>query len=422
MTIQPVRGTKDLFPEDYYFFNKIVQTALSVARCYGYLNMQTPIIEHSEVFQRSLGETSDVVSKEMYSFNTMGGENITLRPEFTAGIMRAVTSGGHIHAMPQRLFCYGPLFRYDRPQAGRQRQFHQINFENIGESSPESDAELIKIAHDILADLGLSDYIKLQLNSLGCTESRELFHVKLKEYLMKYESELSNDSQKRLHKNPMRILDSKNENDQKILGGAPEISDCYTDESRKRFDEVREMLEVLGIKYEIDTKLVRGLDYYCHTAFEFTTDKLGAQATVIGGGRYDGLARIMSKYDLPAIGFAGGIERLAILYSIVNSEDKATLDKINPHIAVIPVEDSAIKESYKIAAILRRGILPSIIYSNGKMGKKIEKAVNNGAMIAIFIGENEINTGLYKLKNLKSGMQEEVRYDTILERCKHLIS
>ncbi len=422
MMIQPVRGTKDLFPEDYYFFNKIVKMAQSVARCYGYLSIQTPIIEHTEVFQRSLGETSDVVSKEMYSFNTMGGESITLRPEFTAGIMRAVISGGHTQTMPQRLFCAGPLFRYDRPQAGRQRQFHQINFENIGEATPEADAEMIKIASDILEGLGLREYTKLQLNSLGCNESRALYHMKLKEYLMKYESELSGDSQKRLHKNPMRILDSKNENDQKILENAPVISDYYTAESKNRFDQLLEMLEIFGIKYVIDKKLVRGLDYYCHTAFEFTTDKLGAQATVIGGGRYDGLAKIISKYDLPAIGFAGGIERLAILYAHINPQDKATPDKINKHIAVIPAEDLAVKESYKIASHLRSNNLPSIIYNNGKMGKKIEKAVNSGAIAAIFIGESEIKTGLYKLKNLESGMQEEIGYNDLIQSCKLLIS
>ena len=420
--IQPVRGTKDLFPEDYYFFDKIIKITQTIAKRYGYLNVQTPIIEHTEVFQRSLGETSDVVSKEMYSFNSMGGESITLRPEFTASIVRAVISGGYVQSIPLKLFTYGPLFRYDRPQAGRQRQFHQINFEHIGENSPEADAEIIKLASDILENLNIRAHTRLHVNSLGCVESRELYHIKLREYLAKYENELSNDSQKRLHKNPMRILDSKNENDQKILENAPIISEFYTYESKARFEKTLDMLTKLGVDYFIDTKLVRGLDYYCHTAFEFTTEKLGSQATVIGGGRYDGLAKIMSKYDFPAIGFAGGIERLVLLYSLINSEDRPLLSNINKHIAIVPVEEDQIKESYILAAILRNHDISCVVYQNGKMGKKIEKASSAGAKAAIFIGENEIKTSIYKLKNLDSGIQEDIASNEMLQKCKSIMS
>ncbi len=405
--MRAVRGTKDLTPSDYAIFEKIVNASRKISLRYGFENFATPIFEYTEVFDRTLGETSDVVNKEMYTFIDRGGDSVTLRPEFTAGIMRSVTCG-LTHKLPMRLFSYGPIFRHDRPQAGRQRQFHQINCEILGEDSSESDAEIIKLGADILQDLDLLKDSKLLVNSLGCTISRANFHIALKEYLLKYEDELSNDSKSRLHKNPMRILDSKNENDQKILESAPSIANSYTIESKKRFDDVLNMLSLFGVKFEINLNLVRGLDYYCHTAFEFTTDKLGAQSTIIGGGRYDGLAKIMSKHDFPAVGFAGGIERMMLMIA----EEKY----LNRTIAILSVGDDSISESYLLASKLRDHGLPVIVHQKGKIGKRIEKSVSSGAIVAIFIGENEIKTQRYKIKNLELGIEDELSFDEILSK------
>jgi len=410
--MRPVRGAKDLLPNEYYFFEKIVETARSEAKLYGYQDFATPIFEYTDVFNRTLGETSDVVNKEMYTFIDRGGDSITLRPEFTAGIMRAIISGGLSHSLPMRLFSSGPVFRHDRPQAGRQRQFHQINCEIIGESSHQIDAELVKLASDILENLGIRKDTVLHINSLGCTESRALFHVKLKEFLLKFENDLSPDSKQRLHKNPMRILDSKDQNDQKILQDAPSIADSYTKESKERFEQTLSLLEDFKVAYEVDSKLVRGLDYYCHTAFEFVTDKLGSQSTVIGGGRYDGLAKIMSndKYDFPAIGFAGGIERLMMMYNLTSEEPKPS-----KNIAIIPIGEESINEAYIIASKIRSCNIASIVYASGKIGKRIERASSGGSIFAIFVGENEIKTQLYKLKNLESGEENELSLPEIIK-------
>jgi len=397
--MRAVRGTKDLLPSDFAIFKKIVNVVQKISERYGFENFATPIFEYTKIFDRTLGETSDVVNKEMYTFVDRSGESVTLRPEFTAGIMRSVT-GGLIHKLPMRLFSYGPIFRHDRPQTGRQRQFHQINCEVLGEDSPESDAEIIKLGCDILLELDLLKYSKLFVNSLGCVVSRENFHIALKKYLLKYENELSYDSKLRLHKNPMRILDSKDIGDQKILESAPSIVDSYTDASKRRFDNVLNMLSLFGVKFEINVNLVRGLDYYCHTAFEFTTDRLGAQSTIIGGGRYDGLAKIMSKHDFPAIGFAGGIERMMLMLP----EEIY----VNKTIAILSVNDEFVHDAYLLASELRNYGLRIIVYTRGKIGRRIEKAVSSGSIIAIFVGENEVKSRRYKVKNLESGVEDEL--------------
>jgi histidyl-tRNA synthetase len=411
MTNRPVRGTKDLLPSDYALFEKIVKSASKIASRYCFENFATPIMEYTEVFNRTLGDTSDVVNKEMYSFIDRGGDSLTLRPEFTAGIMRAVISEGLTHNFPLRLFSYGPVFRHDRPQAGRQRQFHQINFEIIGDSSIHSDAESIKIGYDIMLDLGIHEDISINVNSLGCSESRENYHVKLKEYLLKYEFSLSEDSQKRLHKNPMRILDSKDQNDQKILEEAPIISDFFTKDTEKRFESTLQLLEDLSVPFIINPKLVRGLDYYSHTAFEYVTTKIGAQSAVGGGGRYDGLANIMSaKHNIPAIGLACGIERFMILLAEKHQYH-------NKHTAIFPIGDDILNSALIFTDKLRSNDVRVIIYNSGKLGKRIDKATSSGANIGIFVGDDEIKSGMYKVKDLEKGSEFILSLDEIINFC-----
>ena len=338
--LQPIRGMKDLLPDDYQAQSSIIKTAEDVATIFGYRTMSTPITEYTSVFARTLGDTSEVVSKEMYSFLDRSDESITLRPEFTAGIMRAFISNGLHHQVPLRFFSYGPVFRYDRPQAGRQRQFHQINFEYLGADGPYTDAEMLKMAQTLLTDLGIMDNITLELNSIGCTESRAKYTEALTAYFSKYKNDLSPESQLRLEKNPLRILDSKSEQDKKLIPDSPVITGYYTDESKEYFDKVLEYLDILDVKYTLNPRLVRGLDYYSHTAFEFTTDKLGAQSTVLAGGRYDGLSKIMGGPELPAIGFAAGIERIALM-----REYQA---KFARPIVIVPIGDENIPHNSKI--------------------------------------------------------------------------
>ena len=291
----------------------MIETGRAVAARYGYAEVATPIFEFTEVFARTLGETSDVVTKEMYSFTDRGGEALTLRPEYTAGVARAFISGALGQNLPVKLFCSGPMFRYERPQKGRLRQFHQIDVEVIGAPEPLADVEVIALGAQILRALGLAEHVRLELNTLGDPESRQAYRDRLVGYLSAYRDRLSPDSQARLERNPLRILDSKDEGDREILKGAPTLDASLNEASKAFFAGVRAGLDALGIAYAINPMLVRGLDYYTHTAFEFTTDRLGAQGAVLAGGRYDGLVAAMGGPDTPGIGWAAGVERLAML-------------------------------------------------------------------------------------------------------------
>lgn len=392
--LQPLRGTKDLLPQEFAVHEHIIKTGKEIGMLYGYKPMSTPIIEYTSVFNRTLGETSDVISKEIYSFTDKSNDSIALRPEFTAGIMRAYLSNGLTHSLPLKFFSSGPLFRYNKPQFARQRQLHQINYEYIGALGAHTDAETIKLACDVLSSLGILDDTILELNSLGCNESRALYQSKLTEYFNDHKDHLSEDSMQRLSKNPMRILDSKDENDKKITAKAPLISEYYTDYSKEYFESVREFLDMLEVKYTLNTRLVRGLDYYCHTAFEFTTSKLGAQSSVIGGGRYDGLAEIMGGPATPAIGFAAGIERLALMI-----EHKATEPRA---VYVLPIGEKNTSTGFYVASKLRESKIPAVLDIKGKIDKRLTKALNDQARYAVFIGDTERETGNFKIKDLDS--------------------
>jgi len=394
-SLQPVRGTHDLLPDQFRRHRFVADVAAEVAGRYGYSEMTPPIFEFTEVFARTLGETSDVVTKEMYTFSDRGGDSITLRPEFTAGIARAFMSNGLQHEAPLKYFCQGPLFRYERPQKGRMRQFHQI------------DIEVIAVGAHILDALGVGGDVILNLNTLGDTESRHAYRDKLVEYLSRYRADLSEDSQDRLERNPLRIFDSKDETDQKIVADAPVLADHLNDESRRFFGEVLEGLELIGIKSEINPRLVRGLDYYCHTAFEFITGTLGSQGTVIGGGRYDGLMEFMGGKPTPAVGWAGGIERLAMM---VGEQDTATKP-----IVVVPVGGENEGPARQLAERLRRAGLAVDMGFSGNVKKRLNRANKAGAPAAILLGEDEITKDVATVRDMVTGEQSEVPLTSLEE-------
>ena len=404
--LQPARGTSDLLPGDKARHNKVVATAQTIsARC-GFQDMATPIFEFTDVFRRPLGDTSDVVSKETYSFEDRGGTELTLRPENTASVMRAVISNGLTQTLPQKYFYAGPMFRYERPQKGRMRQFHQIGVELIGPASPLADAEVITCGADILDELGVLSKCTLHLNSLGDSESRQAYRAALISYLTQYQDALSEDSKRRLSQNPLRILDSKDETDREIIADAPVLSDYLNEASRAHYDVLTNALTKAGITFVADPRLVRGLDYYCHTAFEFITDALGAQGTVLGGGRYDGLAEMLGGPALPAVGFAAGIERLSLLIDEPAAE--------SADLMVISLDKELDADAFALASQLRRAGHRVDLPFSGNLGKKLKRADKLGAPRAILLGTDEWHNNQLQVKSLATGDTTLVARDDLL--------
>ncbi len=397
---QPVRGTHDLLFDDMLRHRHVEERAFAVAKRYGYGEIATPIFEFTEVFTRTLGVTSDVVTKEMYTFETKGGESITLRPEGTAGVARAFISGGLAQQTPLKFFYRGPMFRHERPQKGRQRQFHQIGIELLGVAGPQADVESIAIGHHILTELDLTGAITLEINSLGDPESRAAYRDVLVNFLSARKEKLSAESLDRLERNPMRILDSKDPGDREAVAEAPRLSEYLNETSRGFFDKVKDGLAAHGIAYKVSPALVRGLDYYCHTAFEFTTDALGAQGTVMAGGRYDGLIGQMGGPATPGIGWAAGIERLSMLL-------KAAPEAPRP-IALIPVSEAEEANVFALAAKLRKaGFIVDVGYS-GNMKKRMNRADKIKAVAAIIIGGDEARDSTATLRDFVSGAQKTI--------------
>ena len=414
-TLNPVRGTQDILPDEHRLFRRVEETAHAVAARYGYGEIATPIFEFSEVFSRTLGDASDIVTKEMYTFEDKGGEKITLRPEGTAGVVRAVISNGLRQNLPLKFFYRGPMFRYERPQKGRRRQFHQIGVELLGVAEPLADIEVVALGHHILDELGLAAKVVLEINSLGDSDSRARYREQLVAYLSRFEDELSADSRERLRRNPLRILDSKDERDHKIIADAPLLGDSLNDGSRRFFDAVLAGLGDLGIATQLNPRLVRGLDYYCHTAFEFTTSALGAQGTVLAGGRYDGLFGQMGAPDTPGIGWAAGIERLSMLIDAGNEEARP--------IAVVPIGASAEPHVLKLTQRLRRaGFAVDLGYS-GNLGRRMKRADKVNASAAIIVGDDELARRAATVRDMDSGQQTEVSWDSLeqhLERYRRV--
>ena len=404
-SLNPVRGTQDILPEEGRLYRRVEETAFEVAERYGFGEITTPIFEFTEVFSRTLGDTSDIVTKEMYTFEDKGGDQITLRPEGTAGVARAFISNGLQQNLPLKLFYRGPMFRYERPQKGRRRQFRQVGIEILGVATPQADIETISIAQTFLEELGLKDYIKLELNSLGDTDSRSAYCDELVKYLSDHQDKLSKDSLERLDRNPMRILDSKDEGDQAVVVDAPRLQDNLNEASQSFFEDLCEGLTKLGIVFEHNTNLVRGLDYYCHTAFEFKTSDLGAQGTVLAGGRYDGLVGQMGGPETPGIGWAAGVERLSLLL-----DDGAEAKR---PIAVIPVGGKAESEAMVVTEMLRKkGYRVDLGYS-GNLKKRMKRANRLNAVAAVLLGEDELTRNVGTLRNMDSGEQKEVSLETL---------
>ena len=406
--LQPARGTHDIIGEEQRRFHLVADVARRVAATYGFDEWQTPIFEDTRVFARTLGETSDVVMKEMYTFDDRGGDSITLRPEGTAGVCRALVSNGLTQSLPQKVFYAGPMFRYERPQKGRYRQFHQIGTELIGPAEPLADAEVIACGWSILQALNVADDTVLELNTLGDSESRDAYRSALVTYFTERQADLSEDSRNRLERNPMRILDSKDEADRRIVAEAPIIDAYLTDAARGFYDKIQEYLVHFRVPFRKNPRIVRGLDYYGHTAFEFVTAKLGAQGTVMAGGRYDGLVAEMGGPTTPAVGWAAGIERLAMLMEAAPPAPAP--------VAVIPIGDAAEVVAIDILQALRSNGIRAEMSYRGNVKRRMERANRTGARAAVIIGDNDIANGVAQVKDLASGNQEAVPWSHIPSR------
>jgi histidyl-tRNA synthetase len=374
-TPQPIRGMQSLLGEEADRMHAVVEAFDRVRRLYGFKRVEVPVLEPTAVFARTMGETTDVVSKEMYSFDDRGGDSVTLRPEFTAGICRAYLSEGWQQFAPLRVATHGPAFRYERPQKGRYRQFHQLDAEIIGAAEPQADVELLAFGAQLLSELGIGG-VTLKLNTLGDGESREAWREKLIEHFSARRGELSEDSQERLDKNPLRILDSKDPRDRPFVDSAPPMK--LTAEADDFFAKVREGLEAAGVGYELDPHLVRGIDYYRHTAFEFVTDQLGAQGTVIAGGRYDGLIEQLGGPHTPAVGWAAGIERLAMM---IGSPTAGDID-----VAIVVEDDAAMASAWASASRLRSHGLSVELVATGSPRKRYDRAVKKAAREIMVLG------------------------------------
>ncbi|MBV1822840.1 histidine--tRNA ligase [Komagataeibacter oboediens] len=404
-SLQPVRGTHDLIGEDRRRFNHVVETARRIVSLYGFDEWATPVFEDTRVFSRSLGDTSDVVSKEMYTFEDRGGESLTLRPEGTAAICRALVTNGLTQSLPQKVFYAGPMFRYERPQKGRYRQFHQIGAELLGAAEPLADAEVIAMGRDVLQGLGIAHDVVLELNTLGDMASRNAWRTALIAYFSDHRADLSPDSQTRLDRNPLRILDSKAAQDRALLADAPMIADFLTPDALAFWDDLRRTLDVMGVRFRENPRIVRGLDYYGHTAFEFVTERLGAQGTVLAGGRYDGLVAEMGGPKTPAIGWAGGIERLSMLLEDIPADPRP--------VAIIPMGADAQAAAITVLQAVRGAGVRAETSYRGNMKRRMERANRMNATHAIVIGSEEIARGVVQVKDLDSGQQTEVPMDGV---------
>ncbi len=404
--LQPVRGTHDLLPEEARRHQYVIATFRDLAERYGYGQIETPIFEFTEVFDRSLGETTDVVTKEMYTFQDRGGDSLSLRPEPTAGIARAFISGGLAQHLPLKFFAYGPMFRHERPQKGRLRQFHQLDIEVLGVPEPQADIEVIALGAHLLEILGVRQKVTLELNTLGDTESRTAYRDVLVDYFSGHEAGLSEDSRMRLKRNPLRILDSKDEGDRKIIVNAPQMGDYLNQVSKDFFQKVKDGLDALGQTYTVNDRLVRGFDYYTHTAFEFTTTLLGAQSAVIGGGRYDHLIEYMGGPSTAGIGWGCGIERLVMLL-----DEPPALER---PVAIIPVGADGETEALVLTQQLRRAGIKSDLGFRGNVGKRMKQANKVNARIAVLVGGDELARGAVAVRDLDTGEQVEVARDRIV--------
>lgn len=404
-----IKGTEDVLPKDSYRWQFVEDVMRKESAAYGFKEIRTPVFEHTELFARGVGQTTDVVQKEMYTFDTKGGESVTLRPEGTAGAARAVLEHGLVNdSLPIKASYFVSCYRYEKPQAGRLREFHQFGLECYGTQSPVADAELICAAQSIFDRLGIKQ-LRLEINSIGCPTCRAEYHKALKEYFYGYKDELCETCNSRLEKNPMRILDCKSPVCSKIAGGAPKITDYLCDECKEHFASVQKYLDAAGVEYTVNPTIVRGLDYYTKTVFEFVTDFIGAQGTVCGGGRYDGLIEELGGKHLPSLGFAMGIERLLMLM------DKQGIEIPKPstcdlYVAVMG-ESASLKSFEIIKAVRSCGLIAETDIVGRGLRAQMKYADKIGAKFSMVLGDNEIEQGKAVIKNMSSGEQTEIVLD-----------
>lgn len=419
-SIQAIRGMNDLLPDDTSVWQQVEQVLRQTVASYGYSEMRMPIVEQSNLFCRAIGEVTDVVEKEMYTFIDRAGDSLSLRPEGTAGCVRAVLEHALIYNQEQRLWYMGPMFRHERPQKGRYRQFHQLGIEVFGLNGPDIDAEIIGLTHDLWCKLGIEKDVSLELNTLGNSEERQAYKNSLVTYLEAHFDDLDEDSRRRTHTNPLRVLDSKDEKVQEILKGAPVLYDFLGAESKAHFDKLQDLLTAQNISFKLNPRLVRGLDYYNLTVFEWTTTALGAQGTVCGGGRYDGLVEQLGGRPTKAVGFGLGLERLMLLLT--------TLGKIKPasvvDVYVCGMGDNIEAVQLKLCAQLRQA-LPQLGIMNhcggGNFKRLLKRADKVGAKVAVILGEEELQNGTLAIKDLRTTEQKIVPQDQAVAMISQIV-
>ncbi len=402
--IQAIRGMSDLLPSDSALWQYVEATIRNVLLDYGYQEIRVPIVERTELFKRSIGEVTDIVEKEMYSFDDRNGMSITLRPEATAGIVRACMEHGLLRNQRQKFWSTGPMFRYEKPQKGRYRQFHQFDVEALGFTGPDIDAELIIMLARIWRVLRI-EHVSLQINTLGTTESRVQYRADLMDYFRSHFDQLDEDSRRRLERNPLRILDSKNPDMQGLIAAAPRLTQYLDAESEAHFNGLRELLDDAGVPYVVNPRLVRGLDYYGRTVFEWVTDRLGTQGAVCAGGRYDGLVEHLGGEPTPAVGFAIGLERLVELYALAGLGAPLRV----PDVYVVAVGEGATRCAFRIAESLRNGAIALHVETNcggGGFKAQMKRADRSGATVAVLLGEDEVNSGTAVVKPLRTELEQ----------------
>ncbi|ELP9500627.1 histidine--tRNA ligase [Vibrio alginolyticus] len=419
-TIQAIRGMNDCLPTQSPLWQKLENTVKNVISAYGYNEVRMPIVEETNLFSRAVGEETDVVSKEMYTFDDRNGDSLTLRPEGTAGCVRSCIQNSLINRDEQRLWYMGPMFRHERPQKGRYRQFHQCGVEVFGLNGPDVDAELIMMTARLWRELGINEHVRLELNSIGSQEDRADYRTALVAFLEQHIDVLDEDCKRRMHTNPLRVLDTKNPDVQAILGDAPRLSDYLGEESKAHFAGLCELLGAAGIKYTVNERLVRGLDYYNRTVFEWITESLGAQGTVCGGGRYDGLVEQLGGKPTPAVGFAMGLERLVLMLETLELTDvRRSVD-----VYVVTAGEGTMMAGMKLAEQLRESV-PGVRVMNhfggGNFKKQFKRADKVGAVVALVLGENEVADNTVVLKDLAGGEQETYNQAEVAEKIAALI-
>ncbi|HET7396180.1 MAG TPA: histidine--tRNA ligase [Gammaproteobacteria bacterium] len=411
--IQPVRGMNDILPDATPRWQQLESVTREVLSGYAYREIRFPIVEKTELFARSIGEVTDIVEKEMYSFEDRNGESLTLRPEGTAGCVRAGLSNGLLYNQVQRVWYAGPMFRHERPQKGRYRQFHQIGVEAFGLAGPDVDAELIVMLARLWKRLGIGR-VALQINSLGTLEARSVYREKLVAYLSQHLDQLDEDSKRRLATNPLRVLDSKAPGMNEVIAAAPSLMEHLDDESQRHFEALQALLDAAGVEYRVNPRLVRGLDYYSRTVFEWVTDRLGAQDAVCSGGRYDGLVAQLGGRPTPAVGFAMGVERLIALME----EEGVPMPDSTPQLYMVRVGAAAERAGFLLAERLRDalpGLRLVMDCSGGNFGNQLKRADKSGAMFAVIVGDQEAANGRASIKPLReSGEQQELAWDALV--------